>query len=130
MIWWWILFGLAGALLTNYFHELSHVVAAKINGAKVIEFKPWPHRYKGRWWMGRTKTYWPSRKHRSDTMIAPLIMAVYMAFIWLIIGHAYFLPLNMLGLWSLIDIGVWFKGYFFGDEQMDGYKWRHRKDKK
>lgn len=127
---WWILFGLLGPFVEIFFHTLSQVCVVWAGKAKIVEFRPWPHKFKGRWWFGRTMTYWYNfPENHKYIFIAPPIFACYTAFILLLIGYRWFPPLNMLGLYSLISIVLWFKGYFFGDEHTGGYKWRHRKEK-
>lgn len=127
---WWVLLGLLGPFLEMFFQTFSKVYVIWIFGARLVEFRPWPHKLRGRWWFGRTMSYWYNfpQKHKY-IFIAPLISSCFTAYVWLMLGHSDFLPLKILGLWSLISIVLWFKGYFFGDEHTGGYKWRHRKEK-
>ena len=61
---WWLPLVLAAPLFLIWttIHEGSHALAARLAGAEIQTFKPWPHRFEGRWYFGRM-SYEPYEPH-------------------------------------------------------------------
>ena len=99
-----------------------------LSGGEVTVFKPWPHRFEGRWVFGRVWAIWEDG--RSDVYrwshIAPLFKAIVMFALWNNLGVQAYKPLLILGAWELTDIVKWWSNYFWGDPETDARKWRGR----
>ncbi len=128
MIWAWIALGILGAPVTLILHELSHVPWIKASGGEVTVFKPWPHRFEGRWVLGRTWAIW--KDGRSDVYrwshISPLLKAVVLLALWNALAVNYYRPLFVLGAWEFTDMAKWYWQYFRGNPESDARKWRDR----
>lgn len=93
-------------------HELSHCLVYKLAGAKIVVFKPWPHKYEGRFYFGRVMADRELPKAWAiESAGAPLVKATIMLGMWCIL--AAFVGLWPLGfaLWEAIDMINWIQGY-------------------
>lgn len=112
-----------GWALSTFTHELSHVIANKMVGRRVVVFKPWPHFHRGRLYFGRASSTGPTEGllwvHAS-----PLIEQGIMIALWVTLALTLYLPLLVLAGAELIDTIWWLKGYFFGPSHTDGAKFR------
>lgn len=75
---WWLPLVLAAPLLLIWttIHEGSHALAARLTGAEIRTFKPWPHRFEGRWYFGRMSYEPQSEKGLGFIVAAPYIVDV------------------------------------------------------
>lgn len=108
--------GVLGAPLTLVLHEFSHVIATWATGGKVTLFRPWPHRYEGRWWIGRMM-----RDGGSDLAVktAPGVKAHALLLAYGVAANAW-APLFMLVVWELVDFGWWWRGWIWRLDHTDG----------
>ena len=109
----------------NCVHESSHLLFGwLIEGRKPLEFKPWPHRFEGRFYFARcvmgeaTKDGWVVYRHAAP----PTVNSIYMCLMGLcILIHAVF---GVFAFCALIDTLFWFYGYLWGSELSDGKRFR------
>lgn len=126
-VWWWIGLAAGGAVLSLNLHELTHCLVIWLVGGKVTSYKPWPHKAKERWWIGRmtwerdrSLNHWECRWfYRAIPIRAATFFAM-----WTTLGLLFFLPLLALALWDLIDLGDWTKDYLWSRETQDGGKFK------
>jgi len=113
-----------GYVLSLFLHEMSHYIVAKVTGAEVTAFKFYPHTYEDQFFMACVYTKNLKDEYKTLFYAAPLLKSVGLMFTWMTLGLVFWLPLCSLVLLELFDIGIWFKGYFFGSEHLDGAKFR------
>jgi len=104
-------------------HEAAHAITAKLVGAKIVEIKPWPHRYRGFWSIGKIRCR-GLKRDRPFFYVAPLAKVAILYLLWLILGLFVWAPLLILIVPEVIDSAVWFRSYFRGPEEFDGAKFR------
>ena len=128
MIWPWIALGILGAPVTLILHELSHVVFVKLSGGEVTVFKPWPHRFEGRFVFGRVWAIWEDGRSEIYrwSHIAPLLKAIVLLSVWNTLSYSHYRPMLILGAWELTDVAKWIWNYFGKDPETDARKWRDR----
>jgi len=111
-----------GAALALLIHEGAHALVALANGQDVTAFRPYPHRYAGRLYVGRCWV-WPYDPDDIGFHVAPAVASFVLAAGWLAVG-----------LWPLaIGLAVdhiwwwlgWFRIRFTSDgKRSDGWKVR------
>jgi len=114
-----LLLGVLGAPLTLLLHELSHAVATWATGGRVTEFRPWPHRFDGRWYFGRMM-----REGGDDytVAVAPAVKANSLVFVYALAAWVW-APLACLAAWELVDFAWWWRGWLWKPDS-DGGKAR------
>lgn len=123
--------------LQNCIHEGSHILIAHLLGWKILEFKPYPHKHRGRFYFARysadSSTGWkPKYIPRFHALYgAPFSAAVY--WILLLVGVKYVLGIFDINvsvyfapfiLVALVDMIWWIRGLLFGSEVSDGQRWK------
>lgn len=75
---WWLPLVLAAPmfLIWTTIHEGSHALAARLTGAEIRTFKPWPHRFEGRWYFGRMSYEPSSSKGLGLIVVFPYVVDV------------------------------------------------------
>ena len=119
---WYLLIPLVlGAPLTLLLHEFSHVVETWATGGRVDVFKPWPHRWDGRWWFGRIM-----RTGGGDKAVAqaPAFKAGTMILFWGSFWVWSAWPLWPLIAWEAVDLAWWLRGWILRKPDSDGGKAR------
>lgn len=77
MIWWLpVVMAVPLFLIWAAIHEGSHALAARLTGADIRTFKPWPHRFEGRWYFSRMSYEPLSGKGLGFIVVAPYIIDV------------------------------------------------------
>lgn len=102
-------------------HEAAHAITVNLVGGQVLQFKPWPHRYGGRFYFGRVR-YRAEPEHRPSIAAAPFLWnggwVVIMLICYLLTGWK---PFLILGVWALVDI-MWGTSKRFWRETSDVHK--------
>lgn len=120
----WSTMVIVGALFALLTHEAAHAVAAKLKGAKILEFRPWPAIRNDQFYFGYVNTKWPGKVHRSFH-IAPLYKNLILFPIFL--GLAFlWLPMLAIAAWLVIDSVWWFSGAERGPK-FDAWKYYNYK---
>jgi hypothetical protein len=108
----WIIMAVLGAAFALLSHEAAHAFAAKMKGARVTVFKPWPHFRNGRLYFGYCETMWKGKVHKlfhiaplyKDLILVPVFLGL--AFLWL--------PFIVVAGWLVVDSIWWLIGAKLG----------------
>lgn len=124
---WWIVFGIIGAPLTLFLHELSHYLVLKFKyKADIIYFRPWPDFSRDTGKLGVVRYRLPEGVTDAKwSHIAPFLKSMILVPVWSLLSLLFF-PLILLAAWELIDEGKWLFDYMRNsDHRTDAYKWRN-----
>jgi hypothetical protein len=102
-----ILCAILGAPITLVLHEFAHCVAAWATGGRVTLFRPWPHRYGGKWYLGRVQRVGGDDQ---QIAIAPLIKANVLIWCYALAAAAWWPVVGLLA-WEIVDAAWWYRGW-------------------
>lgn len=121
MTWWLLIPLILGAPLTLVLHEASHALATWATGGRVDAFRPWPHRWGGRWWFGRMM-----RTGGNDHLVAwaPHFKASAMLVVYGLVGMLTAWHVWTLFAWEWVDLLWWWRGWLLRKPSSDGGKAR------
>lgn len=127
----WALAVLLGAAVALFIHEASHYAVAKLRGAEIVAFKPYPHVHNGRLYLGRV-SYYTSAPFRPTRWVhgSPAVASTVMALLWAL-GALWCPYLWVLAAWAVVDHLWWWRGFYglLSDSEelplLDGHKFRH-----
>ena len=109
--WQLVLIGIGAApldfMLQTSLHESSHALFAKLGGAKINEFKPYPHHYKGNFYFGAV-TYTPAEDQKLliITDAAPMLVDASMITAYGALAMSNNLPKNRLAQLGLLTLNA------------------------
>lgn len=154
---WWVFLCIPVAwLMENLVHECSHLLAAKITvKAKLVYMwvlprwinidteeskRWWPWHFWKKPWPGKTRfvfarVVWKKQSdspcprviHFSPNYGAALIFIV-ASLLFIFSPPEYRVCILPWMICPLVDVGTWWRGFFWGSEFSDGKRWRARKD--
>ena len=130
MLYWLFLTIPLAWILQNIIHELSHLLVGKIiEGRRMKKLIFWPHKYEGRLYFARYESGYATKKASEKARhLAPALTASILSFLYACI-IAMLSPILKIVIAPffiacLIDIIIWFKGYYQNKLYTDGYYYR------
>lgn len=111
----------------NCIHEGSHLLFGWLEeGRKPLEFKPWPHRFEGRFYFARYAMGEATKDGLTCICIrhaAPvLVNSIYITLMSVLtVLHMVF---AIFVLCTLVDLAFWVYGFYWGSELSDGQRFR------
>lgn len=118
--------------IQNVIHEYSHLSTAKLFGAKMIKFIPWPTKQLYKWYFAYSEwkaTKYITKENRIRIYKAPLIANKLQFLLYFFLaaisfktpyGEEYWWVFLYLSIFPLVDFLTWTYGYYYGSETSDG----------
>jgi hypothetical protein len=125
MTWWFLIFVFTGCCPQLLLHELSHYVVYRVEGVKVLSFKPYPHKHEQGWSWGRIVPEKSLTVLSPVSNCAPMLKGMLMALVWTIASYHWW-HLWPLAAWEVWDVVFWWWGWRWGSPRNDGKKMRLR----
>jgi len=115
----YIIFAIIAAPITLILHEFTHAIVVWRYGGKVLQFKIYPHTYKGQTRLAaiRHATTLPNIHKALEFQcwfyVAPLFKSISLLFLWTLLGCFVHYSFFILAVVEFIDAANWFpRGYY------------------